>query len=482
MNQNKWVKHIERLNFHQYTKSSIINFFIKYHTKASFDFIPIRSNQLRKAFNNINNYKPLTICLDAEFQSAIIVEEHLFFDLNIKGDKYSSFIKEFGLLFFVTDIDYNFYYIGNLFMNFVQLDKLGDEKGMKGMKGIDLGFDQTDMRLLNSKYSTVSDNTLKQIEKIEKIFHLELILDDNLNNNYGKDITKYLANNALFNEFVPESNKPKILDITTKLDSDIDILQNELKYIKRQLSQVKFEVFGRYIHDEYLETYTKMQELYNTDHIVKKRIDVVQDLDYMLFFQNFEQVLGDSLLVIKGMRDVYAIKNMYKLFSNKDKELNLYNYYDIETFNGFSHNFYKNSQLEETYKGLIQTKIYKGIATDFFDQITENFEDNRAHNPLVDSLFTIVVAVVMNLVINTYFTSIINDSDNINQNRSNRPEFNTNRSRLSRTSKSNKSNKLNKLKIRKYKKNIKGGIGNKTCYELKYIKYKQKYLNLKVVN
>jgi hypothetical protein len=97
--------------------------------------------------------------------------------------------------------------------------------------------------------------------------------------------------------------------------------------------------------------------------------------------------------------DLIALRNMSMLIQNED--IDFEHYYDIETFNGFSNFQYKSSQLENTYKGLIETNIYKTIAKPFFDNIIDDIGD-KAHNPATDSFFTIVVAVTMNLIINDY--------------------------------------------------------------------------------
>jgi hypothetical protein len=280
--------------------------------------------------------------------------------------------------------------------------------------------------------------------RIEKEFHLENILQDK---SLKGHITTYLNQNILFNDFIYEGPRQSILDITYKMDHNKNVSNSELKYVTKQLSQIKFDIFGRYLQGDLLEKYLEIFNLYNNDQYVLKRKNVVKNMDYENFMNMFEDVLESSLLVIKGMRDIFALKNMYKLILNKD--INLYNYYDIETFNGFSHNFYKNSQLEETYNGLIQTKIYKGVAREFFNKITSNFENKKAHNPLVDSLFTIVVAITMNLAINTYFTT----------------------------------HQLVPIKNSRNRKH--GGGDHKIIvsdYYSKYIKYKTKYIELKTNN
>lgn len=116
-----------------------------------------------------------------------------------------------------------------------------------------------------------------------------------------------------------------------------------------------------------------------------------------------ESIIKDSILVIKGKQDIIAIKNSFTLVLNRSGPT-MDNNYDIETFNGFSKNMFDSSQLEETYKNIIKYDSYHQTnAKAIFDEIKKDIGD-KAHNPVVDSLFTIVVAVVINIGLNEFFS------------------------------------------------------------------------------
>ena len=101
------------------------------------------------------------------------------------------------------------------------------------------------------------------------------------------------------------------------------------------------------------------------------------------------------------------------------RDIELIFLYDIETFNGFSKMYFNNAQLDTTYYGLTKTDIYNRFAKSFFDDIVKEIGE-KAHNPVTDSLFTIIVAVAMNLIINEYFTKGQKGGYNINTNNANK--------------------------------------------------------------
>ena len=57
-----------------------------------------------------------------------------------------------------------------------------------------------------------------------------------------------------------------------------------------------------------------------------------------------------------------------------------------------------NAKLETTYKGLIKSKLYHNVFKNFFTKIMKQIGE-KAHNPVTDSLFTIIIALMINSIL-----------------------------------------------------------------------------------
>lgn len=407
----EWSNKINTIKINDTIKTNIITFFKNFQSKHSLLIIEITDNEMINAFNNVNNYKPITICLDIEFQSTIISkkDKHKYINnLNSNDEPSSKFIRELGMLFFIKDLDTKWYYIGSIFINFNSLDKYG--------------FELRDLRLIGSKYATVTQKTYHEMLKNETSLNVEDLItplySETLFRNHKQYIIKVnntvnqLKSNHLFKKLLKDKIKDRIVNILNNIiimDNFSDV-QRELKYVKKQLHNIQYELYGKYLDKLLLKNLLDTHKLYWNDSLVKERINLINKKEH-IFFEYFQNLVMDSVLVVKGQMDIVAIKNMSQLIVNEDFQID--NYYDIETFNGFSQTMYKSAQLEETYNGMIKTKIYNQKAKQFFDQISSNIGD-KAHNPLVDSLFTIIIAIIMNLGINKYFKDI--DRKNIGGN------------------------------------------------------------------
>ena len=406
MDIKTWKTKINKLSFNENIKNNIITFFKEFHHNASLSFIPIIDPKLINAFNNINNYKPLSICLDIEFQSAITTNNNYIASETIKNDKSAKFIREIGMLFFIKDQKHNIYYIGNIFLNFKSL--------------VNFGFDINSIRLIGVKYATVTQNTYDRMNNLENKFHIDALIDPLYQIELFKNTKKYkstikqlistLPKNVLFNNLLKQNVKDTIIQILQKIKNmnNFDDVLKELKYIKKQLNSIQYEIFGGYLDNTNQKIFTKLNDLYWNDKLVKDRLRIINK-KYETFMQLFKSISSESILVVKGKMDLIALKNMFALITNKN-DLKLDHYYDIETFNGFSSTHFKGSQLEDTYKNLISYEIYQKIAKPLFDQIAINI-GNKAHNPVVDSLFTIIVAIIINLGLNEYFAKNINQKN-----------------------------------------------------------------------
>jgi hypothetical protein len=405
MNYNKWKNEINNLNINEDVRKYITVLFSKYSHTDSFAFIPITDNKLISAFNNVNNYKPLTICLDIEFQSSIVKGSKYIHTDTVHKEKTAKFVRELGMLIFLKDKNKKVYYIGNIFLNFQELTEFK-------------GFHPKNTRLISARYSTVTDRTYNKMNKLEEMFHVENIIElldpskmkgefrnDDKYKKLIKRISTQVYQNYLFERILDKKIQDNIKESFGHLyrAQTLDEAMEEIKYIKRQLTKIQFDVYAKFLDKSTLQNFQKINRYYWSDPLVRKRVKLMHN-KYKHFMELFEDLSNESVLVVKGKMDIIALKNMAKLIIPY-ADFYLDNTYDIETFNGFSKTHYKSSQLEQTYLALIKTNIYKGSAKKLFDQILLVIGD-KAHNPVVDSLFTIVVAIAINLGLNKYFGEI----------------------------------------------------------------------------
>lgn len=306
--------------------------------------ITITNKYITHALNNINVYKPYIICLDVEFQSA---------NLNT-SDKYiidsgtARFIREIGIIIFRKEGDF-WIYESNSFVNFPDISKFGINKEL--------------IHLITSTFSTVDPTTFDKMEKLERIFKNKELL--------------------------------KIKNLDLGLNSDPDKIN---KILNNLIYEIDGKILKKYKLDKYYINYQKINKLYWKDKLVKNRTLNIKNI--VLFLNYLKELSKDAVFLVKGKMDFKAINNTYTLFGF-DKP-NLENSYDIEVFNGLSKNIYGNSQLKTTFEGLAKTDIFNKYVYDFVLDLFQDFGD-KAHNPLVDSLFTVLVGIIINIGLNKTF-------------------------------------------------------------------------------
>lgn len=381
MEYKQWYYQVNKLDISNDVKDTIIQFYSKFSNKGSLDFIPISDRQLRDSFHNINNYKPLTVCLDIEFQS-------------VENSGTERFIREIGILVFVKDKSGTIYYLGYVFINFPPLTEFG--------------YDKNKLHLLGSKYSTVTSHSQKKMEHLEKQLLItnitEPLYSDILFDNKKKwekivrKIAKDLDSNYLFH-ILGKEIQTNIMDRLNDIIyySDYNDVSSKLRYIDRQIAQIQYILVRGNLDNVGKELFDMLWDVYWSDRLVQDRIKILNDSSKK-FMKLLGQIEKQSILVLKGKMDILALKSSCKLILGENI-LELGSYYDIETFNGFSNLHFKSSQLENTFIGLSKTPLYRTVCKPFFDKVFASVGE-KAHNPVVDSVFTIVVALVVNLILN----------------------------------------------------------------------------------
>lgn len=375
-----WTHKINNLNVPTNIKETLITFFTNFKLHNSLNFIKINKDTILKSLNNINNYKHILFAMDAEFQT------------NINDLKY---VRELGMLIFVRDKGGMYYYVGHIFVNFFSVVKFG------------VNIDN--LRPVYTTYATVTDKIRKEMEDNENVFMMDRFvngLDDNKlfrdRNEWTRkvdDVIEKINNDWIYNNILNDGLKKSVIVSLNfiRKDKNFNNVCKEINMLKKKLMKVKFDIFGQDIKGTPLyDNFLKSHQLYWNDMYVLKRIELL-DGKHELFFDLFSKLSDSSMFMVKGVQDFDALNNTLSLFKY-DIKLNFKSYYDIEIFNGLSNYLYNSSQLETTYENIIKLKVYKQFAKPIFDVIMHNV-GNRAHNPVADSLFTIIVAVTMNIVL-----------------------------------------------------------------------------------
>jgi hypothetical protein len=248
-----------------------------------------------------------------------------------------------------------------------------------------------------AKYATVSKKTLKRMEKNDVKFTLDLEIMSLLENDYESLLTHNLFKSE------SEINRKKVKENiktffkTTNESEKKDII----KKIKWLLRRIPFNAFKKYLNRSYANIFENQFELYYDDPLVKKRL--LSKKDQRKLLKSLIDISDITCFIIKGTRDLDALKNFTNLLNIKKRTFSFDHLYDIEIFNGFSKIKYGNAQLETTYEGLIRSNVYKEVKKEL--ELIKKTVVGTAHNPLVDSYFTIVVAIILNIGINKFFPS-----------------------------------------------------------------------------
>jgi hypothetical protein len=142
------------------------------------------------------------------------------------------------------------------------------------------------------------------------------------------------------------------------------------------------------------ENFNTIWQLYLNDNYVKKRT-INPTIDWL---KSFYQTLSKSLLMVKGNMDIIAINNLmikYKL-PQLPKTIKIY---DIAYFNNIFLKLCQNAKLEGTYDCIIEKKLldpeFKPDLKKIFSSLVLIDKKLIAHNPLVDSFYTLIVGLTM---------------------------------------------------------------------------------------
>lgn len=395
MNIEDWLKKINSLSLvkeRERIKKTVIDFFILFHSNKNHHFIKIDNKQFNTALNNMSFHKSLLISFDIEFQHTVVDENKINFHSRkiMMGDEVAHFMREMGMLFFIRDNSYVWYYIGHIFVNLKPLHNFG--------------FPRHNLLLVSHIYSSVTSETNKNMQELQNYFHVHQILDE-IDISGEKKIPLDKINNVMDklkqNYFIQKFGFTKMIDYFIEIPQKTDrIIADELRYMKKKIYQIQFNIVYKYLNNNFKKNFIQAYNAYWEDPLVKERTKFTSGKEEK-FFDLFIDVSNFSKFLVKGLNDLQCIENTVKLVKGIEVKFDKYDlYYDISVFNGYSSNFFGNATLEVTYQNLLSKKAYKNLQPVLKDIHKFIGGDVQSHNPLVDAYYTLVVGVVINNMIN----------------------------------------------------------------------------------
>jgi hypothetical protein len=280
----------------------------------------------------------------------------LIFDIEFQSNFNERYLLEMGGILLVKQNN-KWYYYGNFHFNLPPAKTLSK------------------LNVILSDYINVSKKTEKKIINIEKQYL------------YHKNLEQYKNDSK---KFITYFNSIKNLPIIKK-KIKIDLNKNNLKQIIKKTKEISFTLK---LKDIGSENFYKIWNLYLEDKYVKKRT-IIPTKEWLKSLYN---TLTSSLLMVKGNMDIIAINNLMKQYNLPMLPKTIL-IYDIAFFNDIFRKLCNNAQLENTYYCIIEKNLLDPELNKDFKQIFKSLVLNDkkliAHNPLVDSFYTLIVGLTM---------------------------------------------------------------------------------------
>lgn len=226
--------------------------------------------------------------------------------------------------------------------------------------------------LLTSNYNTININTYKKIIKNEKLLLPEYKINE-------KNYKKILLNDPIINLYI----KPKQIDMLLK--------NNNYNIVKTKIEKIKYMIKGYDLIKlpKKHKIFTENINLILSDSDVKSR----QITEINNFIKLTNKLFSISYLIVKGLEDIKALKNHTILL--KQNYIVLTHLFDISKYNQILFNKCNSAKLEETYLCLQKMNLLDKY-NKYYDVINK-FTKMKAHNPLVDAYYTIIIFIVFQL-------------------------------------------------------------------------------------
>ena len=279
----------------------------------------------------------------------------LIFDIEFQTHFNDKHLLELGGILLVKQLN-EWYYYGNFHFNLPPVTNT------------------TKLNLLQSDYINVSKETEKKIIEIEKHYL------------YHKKLEKY-KNEPI--KFIKYFNSIKNIPIIKK--KNLKLNENNFNQIIKKVKDISFTLK---LKDVGSYNFNQIWNLYLQDKYVKERT-IKPNKEWLL---SLYETMTNSLLMVKGNMDLIAINNLMKQYNLPILPTKIV-VYDIAFFNDIFRKLCNNAQLEKTYYCIIEKNLLdpnlKNDLKKIFKSLVLNDKKLIAHNPLVDSFYTLIVGLTM---------------------------------------------------------------------------------------
>ena len=231
------------------------------------------------------------------------------------------------------------------------------------------------LRLLGSKYCTVTEKTNVEMKKKEALLSINVNSIDSIKNNQE------------LIEFIPDRNVKRLLREVIKTNN-MTLITNPEK-IQKIVDQMYFNFFKKRLKGKYLTIFDQIIKLYKEDELVIKR--TVNPFNYLNVLKPY---FNDMTLVHKEGMDIIALNKDLEKYDVKIE--NRIFHKDIAVYNDIFRKKYNTAKLYESYIYLKKDFITKHlILKQFEEKIKEKMPIIKPHNPLSDTYFTIFIFLIM---------------------------------------------------------------------------------------
>jgi hypothetical protein len=236
------------------------------------------------------------------------------------------------------------------------------------------------LRLLMSKYCSVSEKTELEMKKLEDKFQINI-----------NDINSIIEKKDLI-QFIPDRNIKRLLK--NVVNTNILDIPN-LEKAQKTVDQLYYNLYKNRLNSKYRHIFNQIFDLYKNDELVKKR--TINPFNYL---NTLKPYFNEMTLVHKEGMDIIALNNDLKKYDVKITKSILHK--DIAIYNNIFKQKYTTAKLYESYINLKKDYYEKYIDLQKFDtNLVKNLKNKmlvvKAHNPLSDAYFTIIIFIIMEL-------------------------------------------------------------------------------------
>jgi len=361
---------------------------------------------VNKGLDYIANFNKIIVTFDIEFHN--VVQSSNNNNNNNKTDSgligmtkseklVSPFVREIGVIFLAKDVTNKWNFLGILFVNFNN------------------DYKSNDVIYILSKYATVTNSSKKIMMKGDEYFNIQEIINKIIQTNNNSQINNLKNKSqeikmALKKTFIKNTlgnHDYEVLKVFLGyLSSNVENFKQTSDNIKNIIKDVPYTITRSALNAEETTIFNKQMQTYYTDKLVVNR--TIRKEDERDFFNLLIQIDKQTCFLVKGKMDFIALKNSYYALHKNSCPIKFNYVYDIEIFNKLSNDKYGSAQLENTFNGMSKTTLYKKYIKDLIEKILNIITNDsnsqvKAHNPVIDSLYTLAIALTVNInLINSF--------------------------------------------------------------------------------